>query len=271
MLIGTDFELPIINVESKEPVSVVGLLGGTKDEPLSIGKGCARQEDNVMAEFTIPPATTFEEFISSVSYCIEEGNKLLQEINPNFKLIAKSSYNYSDDELNTYEALTFGCSASFNAYTRDTNDPPNLEEVGNLRSAGFHIHFGSENKEMTITDKENIVKLFDSLVVLPSLLIDKDSERRKLYGKAGDFRPKPYGLECRALGAGMMASFDIIEFVWEQVQTVVSRYKESNFVNNVTQSLVREAIDTNNVELAAELLNKLEIKIPSKCLVKIEN
>jgi hypothetical protein len=44
-----------------------------------------------------------------------------------------------------------------------------------------------------------IVRELDYYLGLPSLKWDTDGRRRKLYGKAGAFRPKPYGLEYRVL------------------------------------------------------------------------
>jgi len=266
--IGTDFEMPIINKTTGQPISGVGLIGGTKDEPLSIGNGCGRQEDNVMAEFTIPPCKTFEEFVDYISYCIEKGNEILAEINPDFVLVAKSSFDYPEDELMTEQAMRFGCMSSYDVYSRQPIENPPIEQIGNLRSAGFHIHFGRD-EQLKPKDIEVIVKLFDSLVVLPSLLLDSDTERRKLYGKPGEFRFKPYGCECRALGAGMLGNLDLVEFVWEQTMKVIERFNAGKPVNVVTQALVKEAIDSHNLELAEELCEKLEIKIPEKCKIAV--
>jgi hypothetical protein len=41
--------------------------------------------------------------------------------------------------------------------------------------------------------------MLDLRLAVPSLIWDKDKKRRLLYGKAGCFRPKPYGMEYRTL------------------------------------------------------------------------
>lgn len=46
---GSDFEM-FVEDQQGVIVPVVGLLGGTKSEPLDIGEGCFRQEDNTQAE-----------------------------------------------------------------------------------------------------------------------------------------------------------------------------------------------------------------------------
>jgi len=47
--VGSDFEMFICDKDGNL-ISGVGLIGGTKEEPLSIGERCYRQEDNVMGE-----------------------------------------------------------------------------------------------------------------------------------------------------------------------------------------------------------------------------
>ena len=44
-----------------------------------------------------------------------------------------------------------------------------------------------------------MTRQLDISLFLPSLLFDDDTERRKLYGFPGSFRPKQYGVEYRPL------------------------------------------------------------------------
>jgi hypothetical protein len=44
-----------------------------------------------------------------------------------------------------------------------------------------------------------LTKSLDVWLGLPSLVWDQDDRRRTLYGAAGAFRPKPYGMEYRVL------------------------------------------------------------------------
>lgn len=48
--IGSDFELPAINIETGKPTSVIGKFKGTKAKPHPIGEGCFYQVDNVNTE-----------------------------------------------------------------------------------------------------------------------------------------------------------------------------------------------------------------------------
>ena len=50
---------------------IVGLLGGTKDKPIAVQgarKGFAVQEDNVMAEYNIPPTAHADQFADSARH-----------------------------------------------------------------------------------------------------------------------------------------------------------------------------------------------------------
>ena len=60
-----------------------------------------------------------------------------------------------------------------------------------LRSAGFHIHVGYPQNNIDVSVQ--MLRYIDVYVGIPSILYDTDSERRKLYGKAGCFRLQPYG------------------------------------------------------------------------------
>lgn len=258
--IGTDFEIPLIDKESN-PISAIGIIGGSKSRPLSIGNGCARQEDNVMSEWTIPPCLNFEDFTGFINYCIEKGEEFLEPYGLKFNYV--SSAEYSDEELDTASAMEFGCEPSFNAYTRDFSHRPTPKEVGNLRTAGFHIHIGLdiihedvENREESVV---NLIKLMDLYLGVPSILLDPDERRREIYGNAGDFRFKGYGAEYRTLGTGMMATFNLLEFIWENTKTSVDHLIKGIFVND---DRVPTCIDNSDKKLAQDIINDYGIVLP---------
>jgi hypothetical protein len=85
------------------------------------------------------------------------------------------------------------CEPDFNAWLQNINDSPDSQT--NLRCVGGHVHIGIDEKYRTEENLLNIVKMFDILVTLPALLIDKDDRRRELYGKAGAFRFKDFGVK----------------------------------------------------------------------------
>lgn len=101
--------------------------------------------------------------------------------------------------------------------------------------------------------------MFDVFVTLPALLIDTDERRRELYGKAGSFRFKDFGVECRALSNFWIHSDELIGWVYDQTIKAVETVLNGEAVEYLEKysSQVEDAINTNNKELAKELIKKI--------------
>ena len=54
----------------------------------------------------------------------------------------------------------------------------------------------------------------DATLGLASLLFDPDTKRRSLYGKAGAFRPKSYGVEYRVLSNRWIKGIPLMRYVY---------------------------------------------------------
>jgi hypothetical protein len=257
--IGSDPEFGISDFGGI-PKSGVGLIKGTKKRPLSIGEGCFRQEDNVGAELTFPPTRSVDEFL----YYIQYGRKKIDEILAEHELqtVAISSMRYAPEELRSKKAMTFGCEPSFDAYTEQVSYRPEPEDVGNLRSFGFHFHLGWKGNKHHHTI-EDLVKLCDVYMGLPSILLDDDTERRQLYGNPGDFRFTSYGFEYRTLGGALLRSPEIIAFLYQQLLNVVEDYKHkvSAAKINLCSEEIQLAIKNSDVGLTKELLQEFNINI----------
>ena len=65
--IGSDPETFLRDAAGKY-ISSVGLIGGSKDEPMPIGNGCSVQEDNVTVESNTPPTNDPQEFVNAINY-----------------------------------------------------------------------------------------------------------------------------------------------------------------------------------------------------------
>ena len=109
------------------------------------------------------------------------------------------------------EAREFGCLPDFNAYTCTTNTIAMDASAHPFRYAGGHVHLGvssaylsKKSREYKVAHKEvnhlRIIKCLDLILSIPTLFLDNEvgaKRRRTKYGKAGCFRPTPYGIEYR--------------------------------------------------------------------------
>lgn len=193
------------------PVSVEGLLGGTKQRPVPVFMG-AVQEDNVLAEFNIDPAHSEDEFISSILTV----RRQLEDMLKPYQLVAVPSMEFPKDILKaSKQAMTFGCSPDLNAYTGEINRPPNPKTT--LRTAGGHVHIGHP---LLIDDFElqvAYIKKLDEVLGDKASKYDKDTRRKELYGTRGSFRSKPYGVEYRVLSNFWLQKVSYMKWVYRGV------------------------------------------------------
>ncbi len=253
ILIGADPEL-FLNHKGKI-ISAIGKIGGKKNKPKFISdEGHAIQEDNIMVEFNIPPSETEESFIGNINFVkdyLETAAKLL-----NCKLDIRSSAEIDPSELSHPKAQEFGCESDYNVYLRAEN--PRVNNMGNMRCCGGHIHVGYDNPDQETTEK--IVIAMDLLLGLESLLLDSDDQRRTKYGKAGAFRFKPYGFEYRTLSNFWIANDELMSWAWTQTNKAINLVRTGAIDDIATQFSKQaiQAINTNDIELAKEILEQIK-------------
>lgn len=117
------------------------------------------------------------------------------------KLSAKSFFTIPPKYLikATDDQIAFGCNPSENVYEEgpiDLGDPRTVP----FRTAGGHIHFSLSNSAKKVIPR--VVKAMDKYLALPCVALFDGIDnpmRRTMYGRAGEFRPKSYGLEYRVL------------------------------------------------------------------------
>lgn len=255
--IGSDPELFIINTQTNKVVSSIGLIPGEKGNPYrtdDMPKGFGLEIDNILAEFNIPAVNTKKDWIAAMNYMKNYIRNYVKKVNPNFDILCAASMNVPKNQLNTPEAQLFGCDPDYNAYTQAVNPKPQGER-GTLRSAGCHIHIGYPrfNAETSI----ELVKYLDVYLGLPSVVIDPDTKRRSLYGKAGSFRLQPWGVEYRVLSSAMMKDDETLALVWDQIEKAIVAHHYR--IELPPADLVQQAINESNVVLAKELINKFQL------------
>lgn len=197
--VGSDLELFLYDNVEKKIVPCVGLLDGTKDAPYipeGYPDGFAIQEDNVMVEYNIPPATTPGMFAKNMRL----GRQMvLGELNrrygTKYSLYTKKHvHKFRAVDLTSNQAQCIGCEPDRNAYEGGTtriNPPP----PGLTRACGGHIHLGGDFR-----CPDFVAALFAEyfLGVCGGLHSPETDPRTKWYGKPGIYREKPYGIEYRS-------------------------------------------------------------------------
>lgn len=193
--LGADPEVLLYSEQDKEYVPSIGLIGGSKAMPDRVDGG-AVQEDNVTAEFNIDPVPLddFDAFNTGVRRMQQE--VMLRARVHGLRTVSKASAKFEEKYLQHPQAYVSGCDPDMNVYTGEENLYPNLKET-QIRCAGGHLHFGDTGLFADPGSREHFIMCCDYFVGLPLAMLDPDTERYKTYGKAGNFRYKPYGVEYR--------------------------------------------------------------------------
>lgn len=181
-------------------VSGHGLIPGDKRSPHKVNRG-AVQVDGMALEFNIDPSDSFDEFDVNLDTVIQE----LALMVPDYELVAVPVADFGIEYIAAQprEAKELGCDPDFNAWKNgEANPRPNAENP--FRTGAGHIHLGwGEDFDPRSMEHVSgccaISRQLDFYLGLPSVLKDKETRRRSMYGRAGCFRSKPYGVEYRVL------------------------------------------------------------------------
>lgn len=224
------------------PVSAYGMIKGDKRNPFKVAQG-AVQVDGMALEYNIDPAHTEEEFLNN----LEVVKNQLKDMIGDAEFCDDISVHFDEKYLESQppEAKELGCDPDYNAYTKDFNPTP--DGSTNLRTVGGHVHVGGFFVEDADDpqQRDNAAKLaclLDEEVGVYSTLWDKDDERRSLYGVAGSFRPKTYGMEYRTMSNKWTTDKRLASFVYRGVERALARMFEPYEPNQE----IREIIDTSD-------------------------
>ena len=256
--LGCDPEAFLIDVQGQLRSSI-GLIGGSKEVPrtlLELGLGYAVQEDNVAIEFNIPPAEGRSQFIESIRKTL---NYLTQSVSEEygFGISPLSAASFPPSELESPQAQTFGCDPDYNAWTKEVNPKPSAEDK-TLRSCGGHIHVGYDK---SVVDGESIIQMMDLHLGVPSVIMDKGQLRKKLYGKLGAYRDKPYGVEYRVLSNFWIFDDKLIGWAWDNTYKAVNAAESRLALSEEDSQDIKQAINENDVAVADKLVKKFNLEI----------
>jgi hypothetical protein len=249
--------------------SSVGIVKGTKKEPLVLEDGIFVMQDNVAIEFGMPPAYSENEWVNKLA----KSYSMLEEWLPEeYRLHITPSALFPDEELKTDEACQFGCDPDWNAWTKAVNVPPRATAT-NYRSCGGHVHIG--HIEGTTTEfllrymgKINTIRMCDGYLGVPSIILDNTPEsrsRRELYGKAGCFRETDYGVEYRTLSNFWLKNEAAQRFVYRATQDII-HHMDDHYIDcakwvgyrgkGIQEIINKGDVDTAQVFVQKELMEK---------------
>lgn len=243
ILIGADPEL-FVGDGSGVFINGHGLIPGNKAEPLRVKNG-AVQVDGMALEFNIDPASSREEFVSNVFSVKEQLKSMLKSGMTLLDVpVVEFSKEFFDQQPDPSKEM--GCDPDFNAWTYSYNPSP---EGGTLmRTGAGHIHIGwTEDEDISnpyfFEECCDLVKHLDSTVGLWTVIVDPDSSpRRKLYGAAGAFRPKPYGLEWRVPSNFWTKSPELAGEIYDRVLQSVQDFFEGRVqASEEAQSIINSS------------------------------
>jgi len=258
--IGADPEIFV--TKENEFVSAHKLVLGTKSEPHKVDRG-AVQVDGMALEFNIDPASDKETFLLNIKTVLNT----LEGMVPEHKLSFNSVADFSKEYLASLpkEATELGCDPDFNAWTGQINNAPDGDAL--FRTAAGHVHIGwtegmLEDDPIHYKICRKVVKQLDFYLGLPSILFDKETKRRELYGRAGAFRPKPYGVEYRVLSNMWLTSDSLIEWTYSNTIKALQDLKEKEDLANVCGD-IQSIINTSNYDKAKQIVEENKIGLPN--------
>lgn len=265
MLLGADPEMFVMDPGTQQFVSGHGLIQGTKTDPFPVKNG-AVQVDGMALEFNINPAENAKQFVSNIQQVMAQ----LAAMVPQYTLVATPVAHFSEEVFANCPpmALELGCDPDYDAYTGMPNDPPDGKR--DFRTGAGHIHVGWTNG-MDITDPEHIeacqmmAKQLDVFLGVPSVLLDPDNKRREMYGRAGCYRPKPYGMEYRVLSNFWLKDPVLMNWVYAQAKLAFTCLLDGNQMYNKHKGTVhypQEIINSSSKVTARELSNHNNIPHP---------
>lgn len=213
IIIGCDPEVFVRRGTTYVPARVVAPELGDKDHPTDFGDDTNGQIDGMALEFGITPTADPMIFLQRVKAALKHFDDLAVASNCQLDIKPVATFDFAQ-WAGQCKAQDFelGCSPDFNAYTGRRNVIPRKVSDG-FRTAAGHIHIGWTSNEDPFSpghmaDCRDVVKQLDALFqghsLGPSYHRHLDYERRKLYGKAGAFRPKSYGVEYRVPSNGWL-------------------------------------------------------------------
>lgn len=259
LTIGADPEVFAQNSEGKF-ISVHDRLPGTKAQPHKVNNG-AIQVDGTAAEFNIDPADSEDRFVTNIDSVMQQ---LAAMLGNDLTLTNCPVAEYGREYMNTLpaSALELGCDPDYNSYTGRENPRPDADV--DFRTGAGHIHFGW-GSGFDVSSEEHmeaccmLTKQLDAVLGLSSLMFDSNDKRRSLYGKAGAFRPKSYGMEYRVLSNAWVGNEKLTRWIYRQAVNAFNDLMNGRARYEGWETHIRQTINDSDRNTAKTLMGILHI------------
>jgi len=258
--VGTDAEVVVIG-EDGLPVSAEKLIKGTKNNQYKLeDTGCSFHNDNVLAEFSTPPCSSFGVLWSKIQTALSYirfslGDKYSISIEPHTR--------FPINEIRSKVAKEYGCSPDINLYDKYHEDHfnPILPDryCGGHAHVGFSIPPGKERSEV----ERAIVFSYDVLLGLPSVVLDCADIRRSTYGIAGRYRSKEYGLEYRTLSNFWIRKRKYAKWVFDMLKLGCNNHEYISNTFGKKFLIVQDIINSSDSRRALSFIKKYNLILPS--------
>lgn len=261
--LGSDAEV-LLKTKTGQYKSAIGLIGGSKEAPRKTEHGYV-QEDNVLAEFNVNPSKSEAEFVENTLLILNDLDQIIKPLDLSVDI--RASGMFEETELNHYLAKLAGCDPDYNAWTLEVNQAPDLGDTG-LRSCGGHLHIAFERAKEDMMSRPNLVRVLDLVAGVPSVLMDSDEDRRRLYGQAGAHRPKmvdqgdPYdGVEYRTLSNFWLASKGTIAWAYRAAKRSVDQLDELYAATEEFGAAIVSTINRADKAQAEALVKRFDLEV----------
>lgn len=217
--------------------------------------------DGVQAELNPPGAFCRQILAKQIAGCFNTlATTMKGGVTANFSTAVK----VDAEELDALSAgsRTLGCAPSQNLNKDLSGKIVVNPETYRYRSAGGHIHLGkptlvvgahtSEAQRIsdTLDKPEVVVPLLDIIVGNTCVLMDRDPmnvERRKVYGRAGEYRLPAHGIEYRTPSNFWLRSYPLMSMIFalarDAVHVASSSTDSDNFIEMVMGAVDKKDID----------------------------
>lgn len=225
---------------------------GSKGRPLQTTHGFI-QNDGLAVECNVIPSKSRKEFINNVNGVVNDLELHLQRMDPRLVLVKDPVGYFTPRYMASLPAAArqLGCDPDFDPYIKHAFPRP--DGKNHFRTAAGHIHIGWCN-DVNPQNTEHfnlccdVARQLDYYVGLATLLWDKDTVRRNLYGKPGAFRPTSYGLEYRVPSNVWTRTNQLIGIVYDLTRNAIHDFIAGNRVDLKWGSVARYALSNNQFD-----------------------